>query len=171
MTAKKKKKGEIKRSRPSWDEYFLEIMDAVSKRGTCDRGYSACVIVKDKRIVATGYAGAPSGLPHCDEVGHEMHEVINLDGTKSNHCIRTTHAEQNAIAQSARFGIAIEGATVYVNMEPCYTCAKMLINAGIVRVVCRRKYHRGQRTREVFRQAGIQMEVLEDEVENYDDVK
>lgn len=164
------KKKDVKKVRLSWDEYFLEIMDAVSKRGTCDRGYAACVVVKDKRIVATGYSGAPAGLPHCDEVGHEMHEVINLDGTRSNHCIRTSHAEQNAIAQSARFGIAIDGATIYVNMEPCYTCAKMIINAGIKRVVCRKRYHRAQRTREILKEAGIQLDVLADEIETYENM-
>lgn len=159
------------RIRPSWDDYFLEILDSVSTRATCDRGYSGSVIVKDKRILSTGYVGSPAGTPHCDEVGHEMHEVINEDGSHSMHCIRTTHAEQNAIVNAARYGIAIEGATIYSNMEPCYTCAKLIINAGIKRVVCNFKYHRAQRTREIFKLAGIQMDILHDEEAHYSNKK
>ncbi len=153
--------------RISWDRYFMDIMRAVSKRSTCDRGFAACVVVKDRRIIATGYAGAPKGLPHCDEVGHEIHEVT-MNGSTSKHCIRTTHAEQNAIAQAAKFGTAIDGASVYVNMEPCYTCAKLLINAGIVKVVCDKKYHRAQRSREVLREAGVELVVLNNDEEKYD---
>ena len=167
---KKKQLRKAKHVRLSWDEYFMEICDVVGKRGTCDRGYSGCVIVKDKRLLTTGYVGAPIGLPHCDQVGHEMHEVINADGTKSKHCIRTTHAEQNAIVQAARLGVSIEGATLYCKMEPCYVCAKMIINAGIKRVVCRKRYHCAQRTREVFKEVGVLLEVLEDGMETYNDM-
>ncbi|MBD3363377.1 cell division protein DedD [Candidatus Dojkabacteria bacterium] len=162
------KKQETEYLRPSWDEYFMDIMEEVAKRATCDRGRSGCVIVKNKQILTTGYVGAPRGLPHCDEVGHEIHEVINLDGSKSKHCIRTTHAEQNAIVQAARVGISIDGATLYCRMEPCYVCAKMIVNAGIKRVVCQRRYHRAQRTREIFKQGRIEMEVLYDEEQKYD---
>lgn len=157
--------------RPSWDEYFLNIMNAISERATCDRGKSAAVIVKDKRILVTGYAGSPEGLSHCDEVGHEFHEVIDADGNRSKHCIRTTHAEQNAIAQAARMGIPIEGSTVYANMEPCYTCAKILINAGIQKYICLKRYHGAQRSREIFQEAGVELTVLEDEMETYPDMK
>ena len=156
-----------KKNRLDWDEYFLGIMDAVSKRGTCDRGYAASVIVKDRRILATGYAGAPSGLPHCDELGHEISEVLNEDGTTSKHCIRTTHAEMNAVAQAAKFGTVIDGSTLYINMEPCYVCAKVLINAGIKRIVCRKLYHRAGRSREVLKQTSIPLEVIESVVESY----
>ncbi|HWS49060.1 MAG TPA: hypothetical protein VN174_03360, partial [Candidatus Methanoperedens sp.] len=93
---------EVKYVRPSWDEYFLELADAVSKRATCDRGRSGCVIVRDKRILVTGYVGSPAGLPHCDEVGHLMKTMVNEDGSKSDHCVRTVHAEQNAICQAAK---------------------------------------------------------------------
>jgi dCMP deaminase len=106
---KKSAKKDIKHQRPSWDEYFLEMVDMVGSRGTCDRGRSGAIIVKDKRILSTGYVGAPAGLPSCDEIGHEMHTVINEDGTESRHCIRTSHAEQNAINNAARIGVAIEG--------------------------------------------------------------
>ena len=125
----------ISHKRPSWDEYFIEIMDAIAKRATCDRGRSGCVIAKDKRVVSTGYVGSPAGCSHCDEAGHEMHTVVQEDGTQSRHCIRTAHAEQNAIAQAARNGVATDGATLYCKMTPCYVCAKMIINSGIKRVV------------------------------------
>lgn len=112
--------------RPSWDEYFLEVAQVVATRSTCDRAHVGCVIVKERRILTTGYNGAPAGLPHCDEVGHLM---------DNGHCIRTLHAEQNALIQAALHGISTQGATAYITHQPCFHCAKMLINAGIRRVV------------------------------------
>jgi dCMP deaminase len=155
--------------RPSWDVYFLNMVDLVGTRGTCDRGRSGAVIVKDKRIIATGYVGAPAGLPHCDEVGHEMHTVTGEDGTVSRHCIRTAHAEQNAINNAARFGVALEGATIYCRMTPCYKCAQSIINTGIVRIVASKDYHAGTRSKEILKQAGIAYEILGD-VETYKDM-
>jgi len=157
--------------RPTWDEYFMEITKMVSLRGTCDRGYAGCLITKENRILSTGYVGAPSGLPHCDEAGHEFHTVINEDGSKSQHCIRTTHAEQNAICQAARVGTALDGATLYCKMTPCYTCAKMIINAGIKRVVCEKDYHAGERSKEIFAEAGIKFKLLKNEMTTYDNMK
>ncbi len=157
--------------RLSWDEYFLNLVQVVGSRGTCDRGRSGCVIVKDKRILATGYVGSPIGIKHCDDVGHEMHTVINEDETQSRHCIRTAHAEQNAIANAARFGTALDGATLYCNMTPCYTCAKMIINAGIKRVVCAKDYHISERSKQVFKEAGVEFILINDDVEKYDDMK
>ncbi len=125
---------ENEESRTSWDGYFLEIADAVSQRATCNRGRSGCVIVKDKRILVTGYVGSPSGLPHCDDAGH-LFEEKSMNGRSSKHCIRTVHAEQNAICQAAKNGISIEGTTLYTRMTPCRTCAMLLINCGIKRVV------------------------------------
>ncbi len=139
--------------RPSWDEYFTDIMLAVSTRGTCDRGHAACVLVKDKQILASGYAGSPAGFPHCDEVGHDLRKSLNEDGTISLHCVRTVHAEQNAICQAAKKGIPIEGATAYVNMSPCRTCAMLLINCGIKRVYAERKYHAAKETEQMFKKA------------------
>jgi len=155
--------------RPSWDEYFLKIVELVGTRGTCDRFRGGCVITRDKRIIATGYAGSPVGLPHCDEVGHEMHTVTHADGTTSRHCIRTAHAEQNAICEAARMGIALEGGTLYCQMTPCYVCAKMLINAGIKRVVCAKDYHAGGRTKEVLKEAGIEYSLVEEKITRYAD--
>ncbi len=155
--------------RPSWDEYFLKIVEMVGSRGTCDRFRGGCVITKNKRIISTGYNGSPIGTPHCDEVGHEMHTVTNEDGTTSRHCIRTTHAEQNAICEAARIGIALEGGTLYCKMTPCYTCAKLIINAGIKRVVVLQDYHAGSRSKEIFKLAGIEYELLNEEVTKYED--
>ncbi len=153
--------------RPSWSNYFLNLALEVGKRATCDRGKSGCVIVKDKRLISTGYVGAPVGLPHCDEVGHLMHTVQNPDGTTSQHCIRTTHAETNAIAQAARHGISVNGATLYCKMEPCYKCAQMIVNSGITKVVCMKRYHGAAYTREIFKEAGVKLEVIHDELEKY----
>lgn len=153
--------------RPSWDEYFMELANTASKRATCDRGRSGCVIVKDRQLLVTGYVGSPAGLPHCDEVGHLFRQSINPDGTVSNHCVRTVHAEQNAICQAARRGIALDGATLYCRMTPCRTCAMLIINCGIKRVVCERKYHAGAESEDLFRQAGVQLEFFHDEVQQY----
>ncbi len=155
--------------RPSWDEYFMQIVAIVGNRGSCDRGRSGAVITKDKRIISTGYAGSPIGLPHCDEVGHELHTVTNGDGKESRHCIRTTHAEQNAICQAARAGVALEGGTLYCKMTPCYVCAKMIINAGIIKVVCAQDYHAGERSKEIFKEAGIEYVLLSSDMTKYED--
>lgn len=154
--------------RPTWDEYFLDIMDAVAKRGTCDRVQVACVIVRDKRILATGYNGAPSGCAHCDDVGHELATVRDENGDERQHCIRTAHDVQNGISNAARFGVALDGSTMYTNMAPCYTCAKMIIGAGIKRVVCRQDYHASGRTKDVFSEAGVALVLLDTKVVAYD---
>jgi dCMP deaminase len=166
----KKTTKEKKYVRPSWDEYFISIAELAGTRGTCERGRSGCVIVRDRRILCTGYVGSPAGLNHCDDIGHEMHTVTNEDGTTSRHCIRTTHAEQNAIANAARLGIALDGAMLYAHMTPCYTCAKMLINAGIKRVVVKFDYHTSRRSKEIFDEAGIAFELLNNETEKYEDM-
>jgi dCMP deaminase len=155
-------------ARPDWNRYFLDLCEAVAKRATCDRGRSGCVIVKDKRIMTTGYVGAPAGLPHCDEAGHDMRKVFDSNGVLTQHCVRTLHAEQNAIIQAARFGISLEGATLFCKMTPCRTCAMMIINAGIKRVVCDKRYHADSDTIDMFKQAGIELHIMNNEVEKYD---
>lgn len=157
--------------RPSWDEYFMKITEMVGSRGSCDRGRAGCVITRDNRIIATGYVGSPIGLPHCDEVGHEMHTVTHADDSITRHCIRTTHAEQNAICEAARMGIAINNGTLYCKMTPCYTCAKMIINAGIKKVVCAQDYHASARSKEIFTEAGIEFQLLSDKTTIYKDMK
>lgn len=164
---KKIVKKNTKHHRPSWDEYFLQMAELVGSRGTCDRGYAGTVIVKEKRLLATGYAGSPVGLPHCSEVGHEMHTVTNEDGSISRHCIRTTHSETNAIANAARFGVIIDGATMYSKMVSCYACAKVVINAGIKRFVAIRDYHKSARTKQIFKKAGVKLEIVKKEIESY----
>jgi len=145
----------------------MEVADAISKRATCSRARSGCVIAKDNQLLAAGYVGSPTGLPHCDTVGHEMTKVLHDDGTITEHCVRTVHAEQNAICQAAKRGISIDGATLYSRMTPCRVCAMLIINCGIKRVVCERKYHAGAKSEELFRQAGVQLEYKYDEIQQY----
>ncbi len=154
--------------RPDWDEYFIDMMNTVATRATCDRGKSGCIIVKDKRIICTGYVGSPSGLEHCDEAGHLMKQVIDDDGTTRQHCMRTIHAEQNAICQAAKHGISLEGSTLYCKMEPCRVCAMLIISCGIKEVVAQSMYHAAQETRAMFAQAGVTLKVLDQQIENYD---
>lgn len=153
--------------RPSWDDYFLGLVHEVAQRATCDRGRSGCVIVKDKRIVATGYVGSPAGLPHCDEAGHLLKTVEDADGSRRRHCMRTIHAEQNALCQAARFGTSLEGATLYCTMEPCRACAMLIINCGIVRVVCAYRYHAADETRAMFEAAGVELVAVRDDTLDY----
>lgn len=160
-----------KNKRPGWDEYFLEISRAVAKRATCDRGRSGCVIAKDRKMLSTGYVGAPAGLPHCDDVGHLLKTIIHENGKNSQHCVRTSHAEENAIVQAARDGVSLKNSTLYCKMEPCARCAMMIINAGIKKVVCQKRYHAAQQTRDMFKQAGVELVVLSDELETYEDMK
>jgi dCMP deaminase len=119
--------------RPSWDAYFMQIAQLVATRATCPRRSVGALIVRDKRILATGYNGAPMGLPHCPDEGpdHDWPEGCMRAG----HCIRSLHAEQNALLQAAMIGIPCQGATMIVTCQPCATCAKMIINAGIARVI------------------------------------
>lgn len=113
-------------SRPLWDEYFMDITFEMARRSTCNRAQVGAIVVRDKRILTTGYNGSPAGLPHCTDVGCLM---------VGDHCVRTLHAEQNAIIQAALHGVSTGGAAIYVTHQPCLTCAKMIINAGITRIV------------------------------------
>jgi len=165
----KKNNQKIKKIRPSWDEYFLALLEPLSRRGTCDRGYNSAVIVsKNNTILATGYAGAPPGQPHCDEVGHLMRTIIDENGNRSQHCVRTLHAEENAILQCAKDGIKLEGATIYTKMFPCYNCAMRIVRVGIKRVVAQKRYHADKLSIDLFKSAGVEFVVIEDEVEKYD---
>jgi len=154
--------------RPTWDEYFMEVARTIAKRATCDRGRSGCVIAKDKQLLVTGYVGSPVGLPHCDEVGHLMKKVIHDDDSISQHCMRTVHAEQNAICQAAKLGVSLDGATVYCRMTPCRTCAMLIINCGITRVVCEKKYHQGSESEQMFKDAGVALEFFKEDFVKYE---
>ena len=151
----------------SWDEYFMEVCRAIAKRATCDRGRSGCVIARDNQLLVTGYVGAPRGLPHCDDVGHQFKKMQHEDGSVSQHCVRTVHAEQNAICQAAKRGISIDGATLYCKMTPCRTCAMLIINCGIKRVIAEKRYHDSIDSIEMFKQAGVELEHLSDTIEEY----
>ena len=153
--------------RPTWDEYFMEVCRAIAKRATCDRGRSGCVIARDNQLLVTGYVGAPRGLPHCDDVGHQFKKIQHEDGSVSQHCVRTVHAEQNAICQAAKRGISIDGATLYCKMTPCRTCAMLIINCGIKRVIAEKRYHDSADSIEMFKQAGVELEHLSDTIEEY----
>jgi len=163
--------GEKQFTRPTWDEYFMEMANAAAKRATCDRGRSGCVIIRDRQVLVTGYVGSPKGLPHCDDVGHLMKKVVHDDGIVTQHCVRTVHAEQNAICQAARRGIALDGGTLYCRMTPCRTCAMLIINCGIERVVCEFRYHTATESEDMFHQAGIRLEYINDTVLDYDNQK
>lgn len=118
-------------TRPTWDSYFMKIAEDVALRSTCDRAMVGAVLVKDKHIISTGYNGSPAGLEHCDDVGHLM-----VDG----HCVRTVHAEVNAIIQAAVFGLATRDAVCYVTHFPCLNCTKTLINARISKLIYKNAY-------------------------------
>lgn len=140
--------------------YMFGIVDAVATRGTCDRGRVGCVIAYGGRVVATGYAGAPRGLPHCDEVGHDMVVRRRGDGFVTEHCVRTVHAEANAIVQAAQFGTSIKGAFLYCSTFPCVDCAKLIINSGIVQVLAQDGYSEMNISKKLFEEAGVSAIVL-----------
>ena len=122
------------RERPSWDEYFMDITCLVAKRATCLRRAVGAVVIKDRRLLSTGYNGAPSSVRHCAETGC-LRQQLNVPSGERHELCRGIHAEQNAIIQAAYHGVSIKGATLYCTNQPCSICAKMIINAGIVRIV------------------------------------
>jgi dCMP deaminase len=140
------------RKRASWDRYFMNIAREVASRATCDRKHVGAVIVRDRCILATGYNGSVRGLEHCDEAGHMME-----DG----HCVRTIHAEANAIIQAARHGTRIEDAGIYVTASPCWSCFRMVANAGIRRIVFG-EFYRDERIYTYSERLGIELVDLSD---------
>jgi dCMP deaminase len=134
-------------SRVSWHEYFMNIAKQVATRATCDRKHVGAVIVRDKTILSTGYNGSIRGLPHCSEVGHMIE-----DG----HCVRTVHAEANAICQAARNGVRIEGADIYTTASPCWNCFRLIANSGIKRIYYG-EFYRDRRILEAAEQLGMEL--------------
>ncbi|TDP60536.1 deoxycytidylate deaminase [Aminicella lysinilytica] len=126
--------------RPSWDEYFMGMAELTAKRSTCLRRHVGAVIVKDRHIIATGYNGAPRGVAHCSEIGGCLREEMNIPSGERHELCRALHAEQNAIIQAATLGQSIEDGDIYITNQPCVICAKMIINAGIKRIVVRDGY-------------------------------
>jgi dCMP deaminase len=143
-------------NRPSWDEYFLEMARVIATRSTCLRRQVGAVLVRGRRILATGYNGAPSGLPHCEEVGCLREQLGIASGERQELC-RGLHAEQNAIIQGALYGVSLQGSILYCTTQPCITCAKMLINAGVERVVYRGEYA-DELSLAMLEQAGVRVE-------------
>jgi len=135
------------RQRASWDQYFMNIAREAATRSTCDRKHVGAVVVRDKSILATGYNGSVRGLPHCDDVGHMM---------EGGHCVRTVHAEANAIVQAARNGAGIEGAAIYVTASPCWPCFRLIANAGIKKIVFG-EFYRDVRIFEMAQVLGIEL--------------
>lgn len=145
-------------TRPTWDEYFMKITRTVMERSTCLRRRVGAVLVRDKRILATGYNGAPRGLPHCSEVGC-LRERMDVPSGERHELCRGLHAEQNVILQAASHGIRIEGSTLYCTAHPCSLCAKMLINGGIVRIVADEDYP-DDMAKEMLEQAGVAVDIF-----------
>ena len=144
---------ERKHYRPSWDDYFMAIAKLIASRGTCDRLYAGAVLVKNNRIISTGYNGSPPGLPHCHDVGHLLEE---------GHCVRTIHGEHNAILQAAVQGsTSTVGATMYTKYNPCIHCTKYVIAAGIKRVVVG-KIYRNAKAIEMLKAAGVQVDMYQE---------
>ena len=138
--------------RVSWETYFMNIAREVATRSTCDRKHVGAVIVRDKTILSTGYNGSIKGLPHCDEAGHEMVE---------GHCVRTTHAEANAIVQAAKNGVKIDSAEIYVTASPCYNCFKLIANSAI-KIIYYHEFYRDDRILDRAKEVGIKLVSLED---------
>jgi dCMP deaminase len=133
------KKKKTRQERPSWDEYFLEVADLVAKRATCLRRQVGAVLVKDKKILSTGYNGAPSGLAHCFDIGC-LRERLRIPSGQRHELCRGLHAEQNVLLQAALYGISTKGSILYITNQPCAICAKMLINAGIKELIISNGY-------------------------------
>jgi len=146
--------------RPSWDEYFMDITRRVAQRATCLRRQVGTIVVKEKKILATGYNGAPAGLQHCEQVGC-LRERLKIPQGERHELCRGTHSEQNAIIQAATFGVSIKEATLYSTHFPCVLCTKMIINAGIKRVVYLQGYA-DDLSREMIQEAGIEVSRLKE---------
>jgi dCMP deaminase len=144
--------------RPDWDAYFLDIVEIVSKRSTCLRRAVGAGLVRDRRILATGYNGAPSKLKHCLDIGC-LREKLNVPSGERHELCRGLHAEQNAVIQAALHGVSAKGSTLYCTNHPCVICAKMIINAGVVRIVIRNGYH-DKLAGEMLNEAGIDVKQL-----------
>jgi dCMP deaminase len=151
---------ELQPERPTWDEYFMGIARLTSERSTCLRRKVGAVIVQDKHIVATGYNGAPRGIAHCAERGGCLREELGVPSGERHELCRALHAEQNAIIQAATFGNSIEGGTIYITHQPCIICAKMIINAGIRKIIVDQAYPDDYAV-DILREAGLMIVTME----------
>ena len=161
VSRQQSKKGKDQReARPSWDEYFMRMAELAATRSTCLRRRVGAVIVKDKKILATGYNGAPSGLKHCLDIGC-LRDKLGIPSGERHELCRATHAEQNAIAQAALFGVSIKDGTMYSTTHPCILCTKLIINAGIKRMVIKDTYP-DLMSRQMLKEARVKMQVYKD---------
>jgi dCMP deaminase len=142
----------VEEKRVDWHEYFMNIAEQVATRSTCDRKNVGAVIVRDKTILSTGYNGSLRGAPHCDEIGHDM---------ENGHCVRTVHAEANAIAQAAKNGVGIDNSEIYVTASPCLNCFKLVTNSGI-KTVYYKEFYRDERITEYAKQSGVSLVFMGD---------
>lgn len=149
-------------TRPSWDEYFMQMAELTAQRSTCLRRKVGAVIVKDKHIIATGYNGAPRGLRHCGDLGGCLRQKLGVPSGQRHELCRALHAEQNAIIQAATLGQSIENASIYITHQPCVICAKMIINAGINRIVVKEGYP-DELSKEILEEAGLKIIMLGNE--------
>lgn len=172
-------------TRPTKQEYFAGIVKAVALRGTCDRGQSGAVIVKDGQIISTGYVGSAAGDGHCDDEDHMYeHRIKDLSSLNAchysdgdvleirptdytSHCVRTIHAEQNAICQAAKHGVSVNGATIYSSMVPCRSCAMMIINSGISKVIALREYQTSKHTKQLFKKCNVELFIIDKSLNKY----
>ncbi|MDD3906176.1 MAG: cytidine/deoxycytidylate deaminase family protein [Candidatus Omnitrophica bacterium] len=152
------KKTQADKKRPSWDEYFIGIAELISRRSTCLRRNVGAVLVKDKRILATGYNGAPSRIRHCEEVGC-IRQKLNIPSGERHELCRGLHGEQNAFLQAALHGTSLKGASLYSTTQPCVICAKMIINAGITEVVIKGDYP-DRMAKEMLREAKVKVRTV-----------
>lgn len=147
-------------TRPSWDDYFMRIVEDVATRSTCRRRKVGAILVKDKRIIATGYNGGPTGLSHCLEIGC-LREQMGIPSGQKHELCRGVHAEQNAIIQAARYGLHTDGSVLYCTTQPCVQCTKMLLNAGVKEIVFREGYPDGLAL-ELLEESGIKVRKLDE---------
>ncbi|MEJ2568593.1 MAG: cytidine/deoxycytidylate deaminase family protein [candidate division WOR-3 bacterium] len=148
-------------SRPSWHEYFMQITELVSTRATCLRRKVGAIIVRDRRILTTGYNGPPENIIHCEERGGCLRDKLKIPSGQRMELSRAIHAEQNAIIQAAKVGISIKDSTLYVTTHPCFTCAKMLINAGVKEIIYKDGYP-DEFAKEILEEAGVKVVKFED---------
>lgn len=149
------------KERPSWKKYFMDMSEMASSRSSCLRRQVGAVIVKENRVLATGYNGMVAGITHCEDIGC-LREKMKIPSGERQELCRAIHAEQNAIVQAAKFGIALDGATIYVNTQPCITCSKLIANVGIKKVIYKRPYP-DKMALDILQEAGVVVEIYEGE--------
>ena len=145
----------MKRHRVDWHEYFMSIARQVATRSTCDRKHVGAVVVRERTILSTGYNGSIRGMPHCDDVDHDL---------ENGHCVATVHAEANAIIQAAKNGVQVDGAEIYTTASPCWNCFKLIANSGI-RQIYYGEFYRDEKSPQVARELGIELVDLREQLE------